>query len=255
MNILYPIISVIIVSLVSVVFAIPFFLKKKISKNTLLFLLSISVGVLLSTVFMNFLPESFSHHYSLGLTFNILFGFLTMFLLEKFVHFHHNKKCENSNCGHGHAYNLAPINLIGDAIHNFIDGLVIAGAYAVNVTVGLTATISIIFHEIPQEIADFGILLYSGMSKKRALIFNFLSGASAILGTIIGIFLIEKIHSFNEIIIPFAAGNFIYIAASNLVPQLHRHCKLKDTIMHFFAILIGIAIVTIVTFYGPVHVH
>ncbi len=255
MNILYPLVSVIIVSSISVIFAIPFLLKKKISDNILLFLLSVSVGVLLSTVFMDFLPEAVSHKYTLGLAFYILSGFLVMFALEKFVHFHHSKKCEEGDCGHGHAYNLAPINLIGDGIHNFIDGLVIAGSYAVNVTLGIAATISIIFHEIPQEIADFGVLLYSGMSKKKALIFNFLSAATAIVGTLVGILLIEKLHGFTEFVIPFAAGNFIYIAASNLVPQLHRQCKLKDIILHIFAILLGIGITALVTLYGPAHGH
>jgi len=172
MNIIYPILSVVIISLISVVSTIPFLIKKKISDKFLLFLLSSSVGVLLSTVFMDFLPEAVSHKYTLDVALFILLGFLVMFILEKFVHHHHSKKCEHGNHGHGHAYNLAPINLIGDGIHNFIDGLVIAGSYAVNVGLGISATISIIFHEIPQEIADFGVLLYSGMSKKKALIFN-----------------------------------------------------------------------------------
>ena len=189
----YAIISVIIVSLISIIVAIPFLIKKKISNKTLLFLLSVSVGVLLSTVFINFLPEIFSsadgHNYSIVLPLLILFGFLVMFIIEKFVHFHHNKKCEDGHCGHGHAYNLAPINLIGDGIHNFIDGLVIAGAYAVSITLGIATTISIIFHEVPQEIADMGVLLYSGMSKKKALYFNFLSAITAMIGTIVGIIL------------------------------------------------------------------
>jgi len=255
MQVVYAIISVLIISIISVIFAIPFLLKKKISNRVLLFLLSMSVGVLLSTVFMDFLPESVEHGYSLNLAFYLLLGFMVMFVLEKFIHYHHNKKCEDGHCGHGHAYNLAAVNLIGDGIHNFIDGLVIAGAYAINVTLGITATISIIFHEIPQEIADFGVLLYSGMSKKKALVFNFLSAATAIIGTIIGILLVGRLHGFTDFIIPFAAGNFIYIAASNLVPQLHRECQLKDTLLHIFAILLGIGIITLVTVLGPEHGH
>jgi len=140
-------------------------------------------------------------------------------------------------------------------VHNFIDGLVIAGAYAVNITLGITATISIIFHEIPQEIADFGVLLFSGMSKKKALMFNFISAATAILGAIVGFFLIGRIHGFTEFMIPFAAGNFIYIAASNLVPQLHRQCKIWETFLHIFAIVLGICIIAIITIYGPAHAH
>lgn len=255
MEAIYAIISVIIVSLVSVIAIIPLLIKKRISNKILLFLLSISVGVLLSTVFIDFLPEAVSHRYTLGLALSLLLGFLVMFILEKFVHWRHDKKCEHGSCGHSHAYNLAPVNLIGDGIHNFIDGLVIAGSYAVNVTLGITATISIIFHELPQEIADFGVLLYSGMSKKRALLFNFISAATAIFGTVIGLVLIGRLQGFTEFIIPFAAGNFIYIAASNLVPQLHRQCKLKDTLLHTFAILLGIGIIILITIYGPAHGH
>ncbi len=245
MNAIYAIISVVIVSLISVIVAIPLLIKKKVSEKVLLFLLSISVGVLLSTVFFDFLPEILEHRYTIKIASVILLGFFIMFVLEKFVHYHHNKKCEE--CGHGHAYHIAPINLIGDGVHNFIDGLVIAGAYAVNIGIGITATISIIFHEIPQEIADFGVLLYSGMEKKKALVFNFLSAITAIIGTVIGLVLVDKIHWFSEMIIPFAAGNFLYIAASNLLPELHRHCKLKDTLLHLLAIFIGIGVVLLVS--------
>jgi len=255
MDLIYPLASVIIVSLVSVIFAIPFLLKKQISSKLLLFLLSVSVGVLLSTVFIHMLPEASEQGYSMTTAFYIMLGFLVMFVLEKFIHYHHNRKCEDGHCGHGHAYNLAPVNLIGDGVHNFIDGLVIAGAYAANVTLGISATISIIFHEIPQEIADFGVLLYSGMSKKKAVVFNFLSALTAVLGTVIGIALVGRTEGFIGFIIPFAAGNFIYIAASNLVPQLHRHCKLWDTLLHIFAILVGIAVVTLVSVLSPAHAH
>jgi zinc and cadmium transporter len=255
MNAIYALASVIIVSLISVIFAIPFLLKKKISNSVLLFLLSMSVGVLLSTVFMDFLPEAVSHKYTLGLALYVLLGFLVMFALEKFIHYHHSKKCENGDCGHSHAYSLAPVNLVGDGVHNFIDGLVIAGSYAVNATLGIAATISIIFHEIPQEIADFGVLLYSGLSKKKALMFNFLSASTAIAGTVAGIFLTNRLHGFTDFIIPFAAGNFIYIAASNLVPQLHRQCNIKDTILHILAIILGIGVIVLVTLYGPAHGH
>ena len=266
MNILYPLISVILVSLISILFAIPFLLKKKISSKTLLFLVCISVGVLLATVFIDFLPEAISHGgYSLNLAFYLLFGFLIMFILEKFVHFHHHKESKKNECehghrtqshvGHGHAYNLAPINLIGDGVHNFIDGLVIAGSYAVDLSLGVVATISILFHEIPQELADFVVLIYAGMSKQKALIFNGLSALTAMIGVLVGISLVGRLEGFIDFIIPFAAGNFLYIAASNLVPQLHDECEFKDTIMHLFAILLGIGIIVFVNLYGPAHMH
>jgi zinc and cadmium transporter len=251
---LYAIISVIIVSIISVIVAIPLLMKKKISNKKLLSLLSISVGTLLAVVFLDILPETIEQQgYTTKLGLNILLGFLIMFLLEKLVHHKHQKGCKGKVCGHAHGYNLAPINLIGDGIHNFIDGLVIAGSYAINITVGITATISIIFHELPQEMADMGVLLYSGMSKKKAIFFNFLSSLTAIIGTIIGIFLIGRIEGFIHFMMPFAAGNFLYIAATNLMPELHRHCEAKDTIKHLIAILIGIGIIVLVTLYGHKH--
>jgi zinc and cadmium transporter len=235
--------------------AIPMLIKKKVSDKVLLFFLSMSVGVLLSTVFIDFLPEIASNGYTLGVSLNILLGFLVFFILEKLVHWHHNKnhKDDEHVHGHGHAYHLASVNLIGDGVHNFLDGLVIAGAYSVNIVLGITATISVIFHEIPQEIADFGVLLYSGMSKKRALTFNFMSAIMAVIGVIIGLLLVNKIEGFERFIIPFAAGNFIYIAASNLLPQLHRHCKLTDTLIHISAIILGIGIIVLVTLLSPGH--
>jgi len=133
--IIYSLISTIIVSLTSLLVGIPLLLKKKFSKKLQVFLLSISVGVLLATVFIDFIPETFlhsDHEDGIYLSFAILFGFIMMFITEKFIHFHHSNKCEHKDHGHSHAYHLAPINLIGDGVHNFLDGLVILGAFATN---------------------------------------------------------------------------------------------------------------------------
>ena len=254
MELLLSLVSVIVISLISVVVVIPLLLKKKITVNTKLFLLGISVGVLLSTVFFDFLPETLFQNYSLDLSLYILLGFIIMFALEKIVHYQHNTTCEKKHIGHAHAYNVAPINLIGDGIHNFIDGLIIVSAYTVNISLGIAATIAVIFHEIPQEIADFGVLLYSGFSKKKALLFNIISATTSIFGVLLGYLFIEKISGFTNFIIPFAAGNFIYIAASNLVPQLHMHCTIKDALLHILAILLGVGIILFVTLFGPIHI-
>ena len=244
MVILYIFASVIIISLISVVAILPVFFKKKISDSFLLNLMSLSVGALLGGVFLHLLPEAASQGYNNGLAINILIGFLVFFVLEKMIHYHHFKKCIKNpdQAGHGHAYHLAPLNLIGDSVHNFLDGLIIAGAYIVSIPLGIAATLSVIFHEIPQEVADFGVLLYSGYSKMKALLFNFLSAATAIVGALIGLILASKIQGFVNFIIPFAAGTFLYIAGSNLVPELHRHCKIKDMFVHLFFIILGIGI-------------
>lgn len=237
--------SVIVVSLMALVAFIPFLFHKKVPHKLLMFLLSLSVGTMLGSVFIHFLPETVEHGYSLLTAIYILLGFLVFFVLEKFIHWHHNK-CEHKNHehgeGHSHAYHLAPLNLIGDGVHNFLDGLVIAGAYLVSIPLGVAATISVLFHELPQEIADFGVLLYSGFSKKKAVVFNLLSALTAVVGAIIAVFLTSKIHGFSSFIIPFAAGTFLYIAASNLVPELHRHCKIKDTFIHILSIVLGVAL-------------
>lgn len=258
MSALYAILASLIVTSISILAIIPLMLKKKISDRLLLFLLSVSVGALLSVVFMDFLPEASSHGYTLGLALSIIGGFVFMLVVEKFIHHEHDTHNHSKKTKHGvhsHAYALAPINLVGEAIHNFIDGLVIAGAFAINISLGITATISIMLHEIPQEIADFGILLYSGLSRKKAVIFNLLSGASALIGTIVGILLAGKLSWFTSFIIPFAAGNFLYIAASNLVPQLHRNCDPMDSLMHITAIGLGVGIIVLLVLYGPAHVH
>ncbi|MFH1275674.1 MAG: ZIP family metal transporter [Candidatus Woesearchaeota archaeon] len=253
--VLYSILSVILVSVIAIIAIIPFLFKKKIPNSHLMMLLSLSVGTLLGGVFIHFLPEIVEHGYTLNSASYILLGFLTFFVLERFIHWHHNNK-ELKHCddnAHSHAYHLAPLNLIGDGLHNFLDGLVIAGSYIVSIPLGIAATISIIFHEIPQEVADFGVLLYSGMSKMKAVLFNFLSAVTAIIGVIIGLILAGKTHGFTTFIIPFAAGNFIYIAGSNLVPELHRHCKFKDSILHVIAIIIGILIMVGITFLEVAH--
>jgi zinc and cadmium transporter len=254
--IVYALLSTLVVSLISVVAALPFLLKKKLSQKVLLTLLSLSVGALLATVFVHFLPEAVSHGYTLGVALWLLAGFLLFFVLEKFVHYHHNK-CHGHEhpAGHSHGYHLAPINLIGDGIHNFIDGIVIAGAYMVNVGVGIAATVSVLFHEVPQEVADMGVLLYAGMSKKKAVLYNLLSALTAVVGAVVGIILAGAIHNFSAIILPFASGVFLYIAASNLLPELHKHCGLKDTLLHLLAILVGVGIMIALVFFGPGHTH
>jgi zinc and cadmium transporter len=247
--ILYTFGSVILVSLISVIAAIPLLLKKKFSQKLLLTLLSLAVGTLLGGVFIHFIPEAIEHGYNTEIGLTIIAGFLVFLVLEKFIHLHH----DHSNIHgvekemHHHAYHIAPINLIGDAMHNFIDGMIIASSYLVSIPLGIAATISVIFHEIPQEIADFGVLLYSGLTKSKALLFNLLSATAAIIGAIVALILSSRIESFTSFIIPFAAGNFLYIAASNLVPELHQHCKFWDTVVHASAIMFGVALMAALT--------
>jgi zinc and cadmium transporter len=262
MVVLYIIFSVLLVSLISVLAIIPYLFKRKIDPKMLLLMLSLSVGTLFGAVFLHFLPEISHEGYSLINGLHILLGVLVFFMLEKFVHWHHHK-CKDEKHdhkphdepGHGHAYHLAPINLIGDGIHNFLDGILIAGSYIVSIPLGIAATVSVIFHEVPQEVADFGVLLYSGMSRMKAVILNLLSALTALIGAGLGLLLAGNVAWFEGFILPFAAGSFIYIAGSNLLPELHKHCHFRESVVHLFMIIIGILIMVLVETFTSGLVH
>lgn len=249
MEIFYILLSVVFVSLLSVIAAIPLLIKKQVPDRLLLILVGVSVGTLLGAIFFHFLPEATSGTYTVGLALHILTGFLVFFVVEKLVHYHHAEH-KTTGPAHHHAYHLAPINLTGELVHNFIDGIVIATSYLVSIPLGIAATISVALHELPQEIADFGILLYAGLSKKKALLYNFLASLSAILGALVGIIAFAQIDDFQGFAIPFAVGAFLYIAASNLVPELHREKKPFESAIQFLAVLAGIGIMLILTLYA-----
>lgn len=256
---IYILLSVLAVSLVSLVGIFPLLRKKKMSESTLLILVSLSAGTLFGGAFFHLIPEGIEFGgLTLGTMLSLVSGIVVFFILEKFIHWHHHSDHHHPSKAHkqmhGHAYHLAPLNLIGDGVHNFLDGIVIAISYLVNIPLGIAATVSVVLHEVPQEIADFGVLLYAGLSKKKALIFNFLSAVTAVFGAIFGIVVSSKLPWFNGFALPFAAGNFIYIAGSNLVPELHKHCKIKESVFHLISFLIGIAIMIGLLFIGG-HTH
>lgn len=132
------------------------------------------------------------------------------------------------------------MNLIGDGVHNFIDGLIIAAAFLLNIKLGLVTTLAVALHEIPQEIGDFGVLLYSGWKKKKALIANFLTALTVVAGGLFGYFLAGKIDNLILFLMPFAAGGFLYIAASDLMPEIRKEPSLKKSLASFLIFLLGV---------------
>ena len=139
------------------------------------------------------------------------------------------------------------MNLIGDGVHNFIDGLIIAGSYFVSIPVGMATTIAVVFHEIPQEIGDFGVMLYGGLSRRKALLFNFLTALTALLGALIGVIL-SSVDFVLNFLIPFAAGNFIYIAGTDLIPELHKDGVGRKSFIQMFIMILGILVIFSLTF-------
>lgn len=239
----YVLLSVLVVSLISLVgiFSLP--LSRKNLEKILIYFVSFSAGALFGDAFIHLLPEAAENGFTLTISLYLLLGIFVSLFMEKVIHWHH---CHRSNhhydeCDH-HAQPLAYMNIFGDTIHNFIDGLIIGGSYLVNIPLGFATTIAVILHEIPQEIGDFGVLLHSGFTKTKALLYNFLTSLSAFAGAIIALSLGLKSESFFLFLIPFAAGSFIYIAGSDLVPELHKEKRTSKSILQLCFFLLGIVI-------------
>ncbi len=235
---LYSLISVVIVSLISLVGVLTIFIKQKSLQNILIYFVSFAAGGLFGDAFMHLLPEAAENGFDLQVSVFIIAGILFSFIIEKFIHWRHCHVPTSEN----HPHPVAFMNLVGDAVHNFIDGVIIGASYMVNIPLGITTTLAVILHEIPQEIGDFGILLYSGFSKKKAIFFNFLTALTAVLGAVVVFVIGAKIGNFTGFLVPFAAGTFIYIAGSDLIPELHKECGLKKAAQQFLFFVIGIGI-------------
>jgi zinc and cadmium transporter len=234
----YTLLSVIIVSIVSLTGIIAISIKKKLLDKLLILLVSLSAGVMIGDAFLHLIPEAAENGFTMTLSLMILLGIVLFFILEKFIHWRH---CHiHPSKKHPHSYVI--MNLVGDALHNFIDGLIIAGSYMVDIRLGMVTTIAVILHEIPQEVGDFGVLLHGGFSKLKAIFFNFLTALTAIIGAVVALTLGSTMASLPEYLIPFTAGGFIYIAASDLIPQIHQHKdkNLKQSVLELLVFIVGI---------------
>ena len=215
-----------------------------------MFLVSLSAGALLGNAFLHLLPESvelFDNGKIIWL--GVLGGILLFFILEKIIHWRH---CHVPTCDE-HPHSLGVMNLIGDGLHNLIDGMIIAGAFLIDFRLGVITTVAVISHEIPQELSDFGVLIYAGYKVKKALWFNFISGLFSVLGAIIVIIIGGHIEGFANIIIPITAGGFIYIASSDLLPELKKENKIKNNLVQLLGIFIGIGVMILLDVFFHVH--
>lgn len=235
---IFTIVSVLIVSLISLLGALVLLMKRNSIKQILILLVSFAAGAMLGDVFLHLLPE-LAHENLLNLQSSalILAGILIFFILEKIIHWRH---CHMTAC-EDHIHPVAYMNLIGDAVHNFIDGLLIAGSYMLSVPVGIATTIAVVLHEIPQEMGDFGVLLHSGMKPKKALMFNFFSATTAILGAVLVLVLGTNLD-ITPYVIPITIGGFLYIANADLIPELHKETKISQSLLQLAGFLIGILI-------------
>lgn len=219
--------------LIALVGAFSFFMKDKLLQKLLMILVAFSAGSLLAGGLLHLLAESIGMMEINAAIILLLAGFSLFFILERFLHWHH---CHERKCDvHAFTYLI----LIGDGVHNFIDGLVIAASFLVSVPFGVITTLLIIGHEIPQELGDFGALVYGGFKKKKALLFNFVSQLTCVAGGIFGFFL-SGIEGLTSMLLPLAAGGFLYIAASDLIPELHKETDIRKAMLSFAFFIIGI---------------
>ena len=237
---LYSLLSVFIVSLISLVGVLTFSLKEEGLRKILLYFVSFSAGGLFGDAFIHLIPEAteksgFGTHISLY----ILVGIIFSFIVEKFLQWRHCHIPTSEEHPHSFAY----MNLFGDGVHNFIDGLIIGGSYLASIPLGVASTLAVVFHEIPQEIGDFGVLIYGGINKSRAIFFNFSTALTAILGAIVALSLNFLTQGFIPFLVPFAAGNFIYVAGSDLIPELRKEePKFLKSTLQLTAFVFGVLI-------------
>jgi len=234
-NFIWALGSSVAVSFVSFVGIVALLLNEKVLNKILIFMVAFGAGGLIGGAFLHLLPEAFTHIQDpmSGFIYTLA-GFILFFILEKYFYWRH---CHKGKCDvHVFTY----LNLYGDGIHNFIDGIIIGTSFTVDIKFGLVTTLAIILHEIPQELGDFGVLLYGGFSKTKALLFNFLSAITAVVGTIVGYYSSYKLTDLSMILLPFAAGGFIYIASCDLIPELHRQPDTKISMTTMLVFLSGI---------------
>lgn len=225
------------ISLISLAGVLTFYVRAKLLDKVLSTLVALSTGALLGGAFLHLLPEAIAKAGAdLNIFLSLLLGFCLFFILEQFLRWHHQ---------HNIAYGVQPFSyliLIGDSVHNFVDGLAIAAGFITSYPTGVATAIAVALHEIPQELGDFGVLVHGGFRRGQALAFNYVTAMTAILGGIAGYFVSLAMQNSLLYLLPFAAGNFIYISAADLIPEIKHRGDLRMSILHIGTFLVGLGI-------------
>lgn len=203
------------------------------------YLLYLAGGTLLGSALLGLIPEAAHEIHFEDVLLWLAIGIVFFFILEKIILWRtcHDEHCERQS------HTAAPMILIGDAFHNAIDGVVIAASFITSVELGIFVTISVVLHEIPQELGDFGILIKSGYSRRKALLYNLLSGSTSLLAGILAYFLLDFVQSVVPYALAIAAASFMYVAMADLIPEMHKETKFKPSIVQILLIIAGLAII------------
>lgn len=236
-NYLYSFIGVVAISLVSLIGVLTLSYREETLKKYINFFISLAVGALLGDAFIHIIPEAFESGLSSQfISLLIISGILIFFVIEKFIHWHHHGEDHEDNEIHP----VGKLILFTDGFHNMLDGAIIGASFLVSIPLGIATTIAVILHEIPQEIGDFAVLIHAGYSKKKALLWNFVSALASVVGLAIVLIFGNIFEIVSIVSMPIAAGGFIYIAVADLIPELHKTKNLKHSISHILIILIGV---------------
>lgn len=230
--------SVLLTSLVSLVGVLTLMLQESMLRRVIKTLVAFASGTLLGAAFLDLLPEA-AEHGNFTLTY-ALAGIVLFFVVEGVIRWHH---CHEGRC---EVHSFTYLNLIGDGVHNFIDGAIIVAAYLTSFDLGVVTTIAILLHEVPQEIGDFGILIYGGFSRAKALFFNFLSALASFAGAAAALLSSSLVGEVVPALLGLAAGGFIYIATTDLMPELQRGEDIRDVLKALLTLLLGIVVIQLV---------
>ncbi|NOZ58974.1 MAG: ZIP family metal transporter [Euryarchaeota archaeon] len=227
--------SVFLTSIVSLVGVFTLALRQEVLRRLLRSLVAFASGTLLATAFLDLLPEAAElDDAAMGYA---LMGIVLFFVIEGVIRWHH---CHEERC---EVHPFTYLNLLGDGVHNFIDGAIIAAAYLTSFELGVITTFAILLHEVPQEISDFGILIYGGFSRKKALLFNFLTALISFLGAGMALVFSSLVEELTPALLGLAAGGFIYIATTDLMPELQRSERIRDVFSSLIVLIAGMGTV------------
>lgn len=239
MPLIQILVATLVVSLISLV-GVLFTLREQWLTKALSTLVAIAAGALMGAAFLHLIPEALDQAGNRPDIFlYLLLGFVFFFILEQFLHWHHQ---------HGTEQKIQPFSyliLVSDGVHNFFDGLAIAASFVISLPAGIITTLAVALHEIPQEFGDFAVLIYGGFSRKQALIFNFLSGITAVIGGIVGYYAFSLLQASIPYLMLFVSGGFIYIAAADLIPSIKHGTGLQQTIISLIAFSAGIVLMLV----------
>lgn len=240
---IYIFASVLIVSFISLIGVITLGLQEQRLRSVLLYLVSFSAGALLGDVFLHLLPEMAGVGFGVKEGLYFLIGIIVFFVLERFILWQHTHG-EHEESVHALVY----LTTFGDSLHNFIDGMVIAASFLVDPRLGVATSLAVIFHEIPQEIGQFALLLHGGWSKAKATWYNFLSALTSIAGALVVVVFARNIEEAPSFLLAFAGASFIYIALSDIIPELHKEVSTKKSIWQFLWLGLGIVLMATLLF-------